>query len=183
MRIILLATCLALWAALSSGCGQTKPSKQSAPDSTSSQPRPSETGGEPLLLSDEEPLLLLDDAPEDAYADPGAADNTRCAVCHLNLMEEELALIHARAGVGCAECHGPSDAHIADESWASGGNGTAPDIMFAKTQINSGCLECHDELPSDPEHDQTLLAAPNPEERCTDCHGEHWIVNRKCSWK
>ena len=30
----------------------------------------------------------------------------------------------------------PSDAHIADESWASGGNGTAPDIMYTRDKIN-----------------------------------------------
>jgi len=183
MRILLLATCLLLWAMFCLGCGQTKTGRQPAPNPTSPQPKPNEAEGEPLLLADEEPLLLLDDVPEDVSTDPDAADNMRCAVCHLNLIEEELALTHARAGIGCAECHGPSDAHIADESWASGGNGTAPDVMFTKAQINSGCLECHEELPEEPEHDQVLLAAPNPAEHCTDCHGEHRVVNRKCSWK
>ena len=37
-------------------------------------------------------------------------------------------------------CHGVSDAHIADESWASGGNGTAPDIMYPRDKINPSCL-------------------------------------------
>ena len=37
-----------------------------------------------------------------------------------------------------------TDAHIADESWASGGNGTAPDILILKTNINRSCWECHE---------------------------------------
>ena len=35
-------------------------------------------------------------------------------------MQEELAVTHAREEIGCAQCHGDSDAHIADESCATG---------------------------------------------------------------
>jgi hypothetical protein len=183
LRNLMLAVCLLLWLLLFTGCSQTKTGKPSASDPMSLQSEPNQNESAPLLLLDEEPLLLLDEVPEAVNNDPDAADNTRCGVCHLNLIEEELAFTHARAGIGCAECHGPSDAHIADESWASGGNGTAPDIMFTKSEINSGCLDCHEDLAEGTEHGLVLLAAPNSEEHCTDCHGEHRIVNRKCSWK
>jgi len=132
----------------------------------------------PLLLNDE-PLLL----DEDEESEPAAgADNSRCHVCHINYATEELAVTHARAGKGCASCHGPSDEHIADESWASGGNGTAPDIMYPKNKINPSCLACHraDKLP-EAEHKAALTA--NATVVCTDCHGDHRLHTRRCNWK
>ncbi len=127
------------------------------------------------------PLLLLD---EDG-ASPAAqgADNSRCHVCHLNYLDEKLAADHARAGIGCAGCHGPSDEHIADESWASGGNGTAPDIMYPREKVNPFCSGCHakDKI-NLPQHKEFLAGAP-PEKHCTDCHGSHRLHERKCKWK
>ena len=136
----------------------------------------------PLLL-EEEPLLLLDDAPAtDADNGPGA-DNSRCFVCHVNYMEEQIAVTHARMNIGCASCHGPSDAHIADESWASGGNGTAPDTMYRKDEINASCMTCHpkDKLDA-PQHEPVFASAPESKV-CTDCHGEHRLPQRRCKWK
>lgn len=182
MRILLQTACLLLLATWWVGCGQTRAYRHKATDTTSHRSEMRETSGDPLLLEDE-PLLLLNDVTENADQHYDAVDNSRCAVCHVNLIEEELALSHARAGIGCADCHGQSDAHIADESWASGGNGTAPDILFTKAQINPSCLECHEALPEETEHDLALLSGSNPTEFCTDCHGEHQMVNRKCSWK
>ena len=96
----------------------------------------------PLLL-DDEPLLLLDDEPEFDQSDEPKADNSRCFVCHVNYMQEDIAVVHARADIGCAGCHGESDEHIADESWASGGNGTAPEIMYPRPKITPFCMSCH----------------------------------------
>jgi len=136
----------------------------------------------PLLL-DDEPLLLLDDEPEDDQSDEPGYDNSRCFVCHVNYMQEDIAVLHARADIGCAGCHGESDEHIADESWASGGNGTAPDTMFPKPKIVPFCMSCHTKEKIDTDQHKPLFA--NIDKMvCTDCHGEHRITTaRKCKWK
>ena len=137
----------------------------------------------PLLLDDDEPLLLLDDEPEEDSSLESIADNSRCFVCHINYMQEDIAVIHARQGMGCANCHGESDEHIADESWASGGNGTAPDRMFTRAQINPFCMGCHTKEKIDTEQHKPLFAGNNNEQYCTDCHGDHRLTERKCKWK
>ena len=162
--------------------------------STPSTNPPASTKEKPLLLGDEKPLLLLDDDPG-TNAPVVGADNSRCQVCHLNFMKEALSVTHAKTNIGCATCHGPSDRHIADESWASGGNGTAPDVMFRKSRIRFACLGCHNwvklvendqrrtDLKEKPDH-QAVLAGTHPDKKfCTDCHGQHRMVNRKCRWK
>ncbi len=149
----------------------------------------------PLLLNDDKPLLLLDDEPGTNAPPSSGADNRRCQVCHLNFMQEAITAVHARTNIGCATCHGPSDAHIADESWASGGNGTAPDIIYRKSLSRFACLGCHNwvklvesdqkklHLEEKPDH-RAVLDGTNREKRfCTDCHGQHRMVNRKCKWK
>jgi hypothetical protein len=137
----------------------------------------------PPLLLDDEPLLLLDDDLMAHSTGGPMADNSRCFVCHMNLMEEKMALTHAEANVGCADCHGDSDEHIADESWTSGGTGTAPDAMFTREQVNPLCYECHDKARiTDPSH-QEFLANTADEKYCTDCHGEHRLAHRITKWK
>lgn len=171
MRMLQLVLCLSLLGGI--GCRQPHPD---APPASGEK-----TEGEPLLLLDDEaPLLLLSDdgtAPESPMA-----DNSRCFVCHVNYEREALALTHARADIGCADCHGESDEHIADESWASGGNGTAPEIMFPRDRINPACFECHARNTLDPDAHQDLLAV-NSVKVCTDCHGNHRLPARKCIWK
>ena len=137
---------------------------------------------EPLLLLDDEPLLLLDDEPDEGLSSESMADNSRCFVCHVNYMQEKIAVTHAGQNMGCAYCHGESDEHIADESWASGGNGTAPDIMYPRDKINPFCMGCHTKDKIDTEQHKPLFAG-NEEKFCTDCHGEHRLTNRKCKWK
>jgi len=162
--------------------GHTRPAPQ-----VGDAPPTGKTSGdeEPLLLLDDDrPLLLDDDAnPPGPPAGP-VADNSRCHVCHLNYQKEELAVVHARADIGCARCHGESDEHIADESWASGGNGTAPDTMFPKPKINSFCLGCH---PKGTIHEEgrhkEFFAGALKQKHCTDCHGDHRLPERKCVWK
>jgi hypothetical protein len=145
-------------------------------------PAPEPVGESPLLLEDE-PLLLLDDTPDTAASNGPVADNSRCFVCHINYAQEEIAVTHARANIGCATCHGASDAHIADESWASGGNGTAPDIMYPRDKINAACMKCHskDELDG-PQHEPVFADAAE-QKVCTDCHGDHRLPQRRCKWK
>ena len=149
-------------------------------------PQAANTSGgdeEPLLLLDDDPPLLLDGGEASATPKGPVADNSRCHVCHLDYQKEELALVHARAEIGCADCHGDSDAHIADESWADGKNGTAPDTMFPKPKINPFCLGCHpkDKIPA-AQH-KTLFAGTSKKKYCTDCHGTHRLPKRKCKWK
>jgi hypothetical protein len=137
---------------------------------------------EPPLLLDDEPPLLLDDEPEEDSSE-SMADNSRCLVCHINYEQEKIAVTHARQGMGCANCHGESDEHIADESWASGGNGTAPDRMFTRAQINPFCIGCHTKEKIDTEQHKILFSDNSGEKYCTDCHGDHRLTDRKCKWK
>lgn len=136
-----------------------------------------------LAKNNDEPLLLLDNGPDDKPSTGPVADNSRCHVCHLNFEQEPLALWHARANVSCAQCHGPSDAHIADESWASGGNGTAPDIMYLPHQINPSCMECHPKEKLAAGARCLFASAPDDKKNCTDCHGKHRMASRRCKWK
>ena len=110
-------------------------------------------------------------------------DNARCFVCHLNYQKEEIALNHAKADIGCAECHGNCDKHIADESWASGGNGTPPEIMYRRNEVNPACLKCHTKSKMDEDAHEEFFAGKTEERHCTDCHGEHRLTERKCKWK
>lgn len=143
---------------------------------------------EPLLLEDDAPLLLEDDAPlllDDPadHGDADMADNSRCFVCHVNYAQEKIALTHARQDMGCVHCHGESDEHIADESWASGGNGTAPDKIFTKDQINPFCMKCHPGRNLPEKAHKILFTNPPPDKYCTDCHGDHLLSERKTKWK
>jgi hypothetical protein len=141
-------------------------------------------GSPPLLLSGDAPLLLDDDPGTNAPT--GGADNSRCQVCHLNFMQEALTVGHAKTNIGCATCHGPCDAHIADESWASGGNGTAPDTMFPRGRIYAACITCHKPeqvFVKVEKHQPFWWTIAYQEKVCTDCHGQHRMVNRKCKWK
>lgn len=133
----------------------------------------------------QEPPLLLDDSngTEDFPPPTGpVADNSRCHVCHINYTQEDIAVIHARANIGCNNCHGDSDAHIADESWASDGNGTAPDIMYPRSRINPACMSCHPRDKIDTTQHEPLFAGTE-DKVCTDCHGNHRLALRRCKWK
>ena len=170
-------------------CQQVKSTQkeQANPESTtgleSATATEAATEDEPPLLLDDEPLLLLDDEPDEDLSSESMADNSRCFVCHVNYMKEDIAVTHARQNMGCAHCHGESDEHIADESWASGGNGTAPEIMYPREKINPFCMGCHTKDKIDTVQHQPLFADNNNDKYCTDCHGEHRLTDRKCKWK
>lgn len=164
-----------------------------AEDGTAQQQAQSQSGNaqqaatitKPSGQTNGEPLLLDDGDLNNVHVE-GMADNSRCQVCHLNLVTEELALKHAMAGVGCAKCHGESDAHIADESWASGGNGTPPEVMFPRDKIGTGCMSCHNAeqvFVKAEKHKPDAWLIAYEVTTCTECHGKHRIPSRKCKWK
>lgn len=144
----------------------------------------------PPLKVDRGAPLLLDSPPSEAKSSGKkkpvtgpVADNMACHVCHTTYEEESLAVVHAKANVGCVKCHGPSIAHRNDED-----NITPPDIMFAADQIDAACVKCHET------HDapakkvlatwhKRCPAKENPDQLvCTDCHGEHRMRFRSIWW-
>ncbi|MBL7152102.1 MAG: hypothetical protein ISS79_00170 [Phycisphaerae bacterium] len=186
MRYILLSLVTAVLIFLPTGCEQGQSDNATQTDSvtvkeSAKSDKPLLLDDLPLLLDDEPPLLL--DDPAQSLADGDMADNSRCFVCHINYVQEKIAVIHARHDMGCAHCHGESDEHIADESWASGGNGTAPDKIYTKDKVNPFCLDCHskDKLPED-QH-KPLFEDADKKKYCTDCHGDHLLIERKTKWK
>ena len=137
------------------------------------------SGGPPPLKVDKGAPLLLD---EPAKKDPGAvpegpvADNSACHVCHTNYQEEPLAVIHAKANVGCVKCHGQSLDHRNDED-----NVTPPDKIYPASKIDDACHKCHEDH-NVPAAKVVALwkkrcAAKTDASRvvCTDCHGEHIV--------
>ncbi len=188
MRYFALLVVLALAALGGKGCQHTKRKPAPLPnieDRTNQEQAVSHQAAkdnEPLLLLDDEPLLLDDGSDPDRQGGP-VADNSRCFVCHMNYMQEDIAVFHARANIGCADCHGDSDEHIADESWSWGENGTAPDIMYRRAEVNEFCMNCHPKDKLDAEQHKALFAGTAKEKYCTDCHGEHRLASRKCKWK
>ncbi len=197
MKYYFLTFILAVVAVAGTGCEQVKSTQKeqknperpadrqiaSAPETVTDDEPLLLLDDEPLLLLDDEPLLLLDDGPDEDSSTESMADNSRCFVCHINYMDEDIAVTHARVNMGCANCHGDCDEHIADESWASGGNGTPPGIMYSLSKINPFCMGCHPKDKIDTEQHKPLFAGTIKEKYCTDCHGNHRLVNRKCKWK
>ena len=189
MRYFALLVVLALAALGEKGCRHTKAKPEPAPNiehKTNQEQAASHQAAkddEPLLLLDEEPLLLLDDGSDTEEQAGAMADNSRCFVCHMNYVQEDIAVFHARANIGCADCHGDSDEHIADESWSWGENGTAPDVMYRRAEVNESCIRCHPKEEIDDEQHKALFAGTAKEKYCTDCHGKHRLASRKCKWK
>jgi hypothetical protein len=183
-RRLLLILSWAMCIIAATGCERSNTASQAQIETGEhKEPQAAELVEETPLLLEDEPLLLLDDEGDEEAADDSAADNSRCFVCHLNYAQEQIAVTHAKKGMGCAQCHGPSDAHIADESWASGGNGTAPDIMYPRDKINAACLECHSEAMIDAPHHEQVFMTGDDMKVCTDCHGDHRLPQRRCKWK
>ena len=130
-------------------------------------------------------MLLLEETSLDELDPPAGpvADNSRCLVCHVNYEEEALTLVHARAEVGCEDCHGASDAHCSDED-----NITPPDTMFPEDKIKSFCMGCHTKEKIDIAVHNSVMAEADPKNArglatsCTACHGEHRLAHRTRSW-
>lgn len=108
------------------------------------------------------------------------ADNSYCDVCHLNYQQEKLAKTHKKAGVGCETCHGISDKHSEDED-----NMVPPDIMYPQPRVKAFCMGCHEKgkLVKEDNHDDIFSKDADPEDTCTDCHGEkHRLKVRTRKW-
>jgi hypothetical protein len=175
MRNFILAFVLIVGLITITGCTQKKVSiSDSAPESPTNKELPLSVDDEPLLLEDNPVELSADTMPV----------NSRCIVCHMNYTKEDIAITHARVNIGCAHCHGESDAHIDDESWSWGGKGTPPDIMFTPEKINPFCMECHPEDEINAERHRDVLAGEDPDfKTCTDCHGDHRLSRRQVKWE
>jgi formate-dependent nitrite reductase cytochrome c552 subunit len=127
--------------------------------------------------------LLLDDAAEEKPDRSFLKVNQACYVCHGNYEEEPLAVIHAKEGVGCADCHGKSFAHRNDED-----NITPPDVMYPLEAIDEACQECHDTHDASARDVIARWQQRCPEKMdastlvCTDCHGQHRLKMRVVRW-
>ena len=133
------------------------------------------------ISEEPEPLLLLEGTiPAENPGSPAGpvADNSRCHVCHVNYEDEALTLVHARADVGCEDCHGASDAHCSDED-----NITPPETMYPVEKIKSFCMGCHTKEKIGIAVHTSVMAETDPRKaRCTDCHGEHRLAHRTRKW-
>ena len=182
--IVLILTALAVGVI---SCKQSKKDDGLKTDTEPAKAVENNAEEEPLLLDDapllldDEPLLLNEEPDDEDLSN--MADNNRCHVCHINYKQEDIAVTHAKAGIGCKDCHGVSDEHIADESWASGGNGTAPDRMFPPDTIKPFCMTCHPKDKIDQLQHKPVFAEGDDRKVCTDCHGKHRLHTRKCKWK
>ncbi len=136
-----------------------------------------EAGHPSALAADAKPAAPIPAASPSNTAKPAKANNSACFVCHVNFQEEELAVAHARIGVGCAQCHGKSRAHTDDES-----NVIPPEILFPKAKVNAACLKCHAREKLSEVHKTFLAGADVKNKYCTDCHGNHRINHRTRFW-
>ncbi|HUU92629.1 MAG TPA: cytochrome c3 family protein [Phycisphaerae bacterium] len=110
-----------------------------------------------------------------------AADNQACLVCHMDFKKEEITVEHAKVGVGCFTCHGPSAAHGDDEA-----NIVTPDVTFGRAEITPFCKTCHGTHETAPKYKafvKTWTGKRRPNGRmvsaesvCTDCHGNHAVL-------
>ena len=140
----------------------------------------------PLIIDDDEPLLLLEDPAEkekSALEIKAWVESQPCFVCHVNFQEEPLAVSHAKAGISCVRCHGDSFAHRNDEN-----NTTPPDIMYPAENIEKICEECH-LFHNAPAREVIARWQKRCAEKtdpntivCTDCHGQHRLKVRTVQW-
>ena len=149
---------------------------------------PKTTGGPPLLVVEADAPLLLDEPTEEegtsaAGITEAAAANMACFVCHANYRGEFIAERHAKANVGCVNCHGDSFSHRNDEN-----NTTPPDTMYPAEKIDPFCQGCHDAHDVPP---KKIIArwieqkAKKPNTTCEGCHKDDDVPPEKvvACWK
>lgn len=100
--------------------------------------------------------------PEDPR--PQFAQAGVCSRCHVNVVLEWGISGHVEAGTTCRECHGASEAHVANER-----NEIPPDRLPRGGQIAELCSTCH------------LVGCPKTLEleSCSSCHHVHALINPK----
>ena len=139
----------------------------------------STSGPPPLVVDTSEPLLLDEPTEEQVAAavTEAATENMACFVCHANYRGEFLAESHAKANVGCINCHGDSFAHRNDEN-----NTTPPETMYSAEKIDPFCQGCHDA------HDvsaKKIIArwieqkVKKPDATCEGCHKDDDVPPEK----
>ncbi len=112
-----------------------------------------------------------------------AAANTECYGCHESYQDEMLSQSHRKAGVGCAECHGASKAHMSHPKGL-----VPPDVMIDADLMPVFCATCHrtHDAPAVKviaQYRKRCAGKTNPEEiACTDCHGAHRLKARTVRW-
>jgi len=96
-----------------------------------------------------------------------------------NYERENLTKVHQPADVGCEKCHATSIKHSGDEDGL-----IPPDKMYAKAQVNSFCMSCHEKpkLMKRDEHKE-FFKEMTPGDTCSDCHAEkHRLRVRTRVW-
>ncbi|MHC4166623.1 MAG: cytochrome c3 family protein [Planctomycetota bacterium] len=180
--------CVALIVYLSVGVltlSSCTPAGDSDLDAVPESEREAKSGPPPLVVDTSEPLLLDEPTEEQvaAASTEAAGENMACFVCHANYLGEFLAERHAKANVGCVNCHGDSFAHRNDEN-----NTTPPEIMYPADKIDPFCQACHDAHDVPPKKVvvrwKELDIDKNDPARivCTDCHGQHRMKVRTVIW-
>ena len=137
-----------------------------------------QSSGPPPLVLDVKNAPRLDELPAAGteVVEGPMANNSACYVCHANYQDEQLAQVHAKAEVGCVDCHGESMKHQEDEF-----HETPPNQMYALNAIDSMCGKCHDEhdVPATEVLERWQKRCPKKVDPrsivCTDCHGHHRI--------
>ena len=145
------------------------------------------SGLPPLIVDKKAPRLAPQAAPpaarDEPVANPAAAENESCYVCHGDYREEPMVGWHLKANVSCVKCHGPSHAHRDDED-----NVTPPDVMYAAAEIDAACQKCHEDHLAPARKviatwKQRCPQKTNPDDVvCTDCHGQHRRPFRTVQW-
>ena len=102
-----------------------------------------------------------------------AKANGICTQCHIDFEGEPLGLVHQNAAVTCVRCHGTSKAHMDDEV-----RRTKPDAVYRGASMKVFCLTCHPPVRYAVrlEHKANAALAPKARMTCTQCHGEHELV-------
>ncbi len=149
------------------GCGQ---SSKDTDSQTNELP--------PLLVDKNAPLLLDEPAEAENPASEAETQNATCFVCHANYAEEPFAQRHAKADIGCSDCHGESIAHKNDENHT-----TPPDKMYPAGDIDPACRKCHTTHNVQPGKGVRLWKERTGDEKtdvlCKECHETHDIPAAK----
>jgi hypothetical protein len=182
-------TLLVVAAAAVPGCTpKANPEQAEIRAANSTQSRATVSQGPPPLVVDTGAPLLLEEPGEgqealSSGATGAAAANTACFVCHANYRAEFLVVRHAKAGIGCTNCHGESLAHKNDEN-----NTTPPEIMYPGEKIDPFCRGCHTAHDVSPgkvvaRGMERGLDKVDPDKIvCTHCHGDHRMKVRTVIW-
>ncbi len=103
-----------------------------------------------------------------------AAANKVCCECHIDFEGEELVRVHEKHQVACVRCHGHSQAHMEDEV-----RKTPADFTARGKGMEVFCLTCHDPIKHHrigPHKEEAAKTDPARRRTCTQCHGEHKLV-------